>query len=133
MAAVMIDRPPTQWLDLEPTGRGHELLTFWAPYRRGGNDTKSPVASLGWHEPLDRAVDEEPRWLVMVDREIGRLARINYLYEKLVQRFYLEQMALWQLEAKLGRTPAFIRMSLCAVCDSVDRAIPEALTRQTTV
>jgi hypothetical protein len=65
----------------------------------------------------------------MVDREIGRLSRINLIYEKLVQRFYLEQMAIWQLEAKLGRTAGFIRISLCAVCDSVDRAIPEALTR----
>ena len=105
------------------------MLVLWAPYRRGGNDTKSPVASLGWHEALDKAADEEPHWLVMVDREIGRLARINYLYEKLVQRFYLEQLAIWQLEAKLGRTPGFIRTALCAVCDSVDRAIPEALTR----
>jgi hypothetical protein len=125
----MIDIPLREWPSLEPEGRGHELLVFWAPYRRGGNDTKSPVASGGWHEPLDKAADEEPRWLVMVDREIGRLAQINYFYEKLVQRYYLEQMAMWQLTAKLGRTEAFVRMSLRAVCDSVDQAIPEALTR----
>jgi len=126
MSAVM-ERSYTHWTG--PTGRGHDLLIKWAPYRRGGNDTRSPVASGGWHELLDQAVDEEPRWLVMVDREIGRLAKINYLYEKLVQRFYLEQLALWQLSAKLGRTEGFVRMSVCAVCDSVDRSIPEALTR----
>jgi hypothetical protein len=129
MAAVMVERPSTQWTDLEPFGRGHDLLTTWAPYRRGGNDTRSPVASVGWTEQLDKATDAEPYWLVMIDREIGRLTRINYIYEKLVQRFYLEQMAMWQLEAKLGRTPGFIRMSVCAICDSIDRAIPEALTR----
>lgn len=129
MAAVMQLRASTQWEPDGPSGRGHELLNFWAPYRRGGNDTRSPVASLGWHEPLDRAADEEPLWLVRVDREIGRLARINCVYEKIVQRFYLEQLAIWQLEAKIGRTEGFIRMSLCAVCDSIDRAIPEALTR----
>jgi hypothetical protein len=125
----MVERYGTQWTGLEPEGRGHDLLVFWAPYRRGGNDTRSPVASIGWHEQLDRATDEEPHWLVMVDREIGRLTRINYLYEKLVQRYYLEQMAMWQLEEKLGRTPGFIRMSIRAICDSVDAAIPEALTR----
>lgn len=124
MSAVMVENT-AQEID----GRGNELLTFWAPYRRGGNDTRSPVASMGWHEQLDRAMDAEPPWLVMVDREIGRLARINFFYEKLVQRYYLEQLALWQLEAKLGRTEGFIRMSLRAVCDSVDRAIPMALTR----
>lgn len=121
--------PPTQWQGLEPFGRGHDLLTTWAPYRRGGNDVKSPVASSGWHEPLDKATDTEPRWLVLVDREIGRLSRINYIYEKLVQRFYLEGMSLWQLAAKFDRTEGFIRMSICAVCDSVETAIPEALTR----
>lgn len=128
MSAVM-DRTIAQWDGLAPVGRGNDLLVDWAPYRRGGNDTKSPVASRGWHEPLDCAADEEPLWLVMVDREIGRLARINYVYEKLVQRWYLEQLAMWQLMAKVGRTEGFIRMSLCAVCDSVDRAVPEALTR----
>jgi hypothetical protein len=129
MAAVMVERPSTQWTGLEPSGRGHELLVFWAPYRRGGNDTKSPVASMGWHEPLDKAADKEPWWLVMVDREIARLTKINYVYEKLVKRYYVDQMPLWDLEDKVGRTPAFIRRSICAVCDSIDRSIPEALTR----
>lgn len=129
MAAVMQLRASTQWENDGPSGRGHDLLMTWAPYRRGGNDTRSPVASLGWHEPLDKAVDEEPRWLVMIDREIGRLARINFFYEKLVQRFYLEQLAMWQLEAKLDRTHGFLRTALCAVCDSIDRAVPETLTR----
>ncbi len=130
MAAVMVERPSTQWTGLEPEGRGNDLLKLWAPYRRGGERSRSPVASVGWTEQLAKAFDAEPFWLVMVDREIGRLTRINYLYEKLVQRFYLEQMALWQLEDKLGRTPGFIRMSVCAVCDAIDRAIPEALTKE---
>jgi hypothetical protein len=129
MAAVMVERPSTQWHGLQPEGRGHDLLMLWAPYRRGGNNTRSPVASVGWTEQLDKAADEEPHWLVKIDREIGRLTRINFMYEKLVQRFYLEELALWQLEAKLGRTEGFIRMSVCASCDSVDRAIPEYLTR----
>lgn len=130
MAAVMkIELSTSQWDGLAPTGRGHELLVYWAPYRRGGNDVRSPVASGYLKEALDKAVDEEPRWLVMIDREIGRLARINYLYEKLVQRYYLEQLAMWQLVDKFERTPGFIRMSLCAVCDAVDRAIPGSVTR----
>jgi hypothetical protein len=125
----MIERPRSQWTGIEPCGRGHELMLTWAPYRRGGNDTRSPVASLGWSEPLDKSTDAEPFWVVLVDREIGRLTKINFFYEKLVQRYYLEGMALWQVSEKLGRTEGFIRMSVCAVCDSVDEKIPEALTR----
>ena len=105
--------------------RGHELFQTWALYRRGGNDTKSPVAKGGWSEPADAAHDCEPVWVVQIDHLIAYLARINEAYERIVQRRYLEGLSIWQVAEKVQRTEGFVLLSLRASCDLADERVIE--------
>jgi hypothetical protein len=97
--------------------RGHELYQTWALYRRGGDRTKSPVAKGGWSEPTDVAHDCEPAWVVQLDHLTAYLTRINEAYEQIIERRYLEDLALWEVAEKVKRTEGFVLLSLRAICD----------------
>lgn len=99
---------------------GQELFKTWALYRRGGNDTKSPVAKGGWSEPADSAHDGEPVWVVQIDHLIAYLARISEAYERILQRRYLEELSIAQVASKVERTEQFVLLSLRASCDLAD-------------
>lgn len=102
---------------------GQELFKTWGLYRRGGNDTKSPVAKGGWSEPSDVAHDGEPIWVVQVDRLIAYLARINEAYERILQRRYLEELSIAQVASKVERTERFVLLSLKASCELADERV----------
>jgi hypothetical protein len=103
--------------------RGQELFQTWALFRRGGNDTKSPVAKGGWIEPTATAHDGEPIWVVEIDHLIAYLARINEVYERLLKRRYLEELSVREVAEKVQRTEQFVLLSLRASCDLADRRI----------
>ena len=103
--------------------RGNELFQTWALYRRGRERTKSPVASTGWGDSIGVALDGEPDWLVQLDHLIAYLARINEAYERIIQRRYLEGLAIWQVAEKVCRTEGFVLLSLRAACDLADERI----------
>lgn len=125
MAAVMketMSSPPR----VEPDGRGHELLLLWGLHRRGGNDTKSPVASSSWSEPLDKAVEDEPPEVVAVDRVLAVLARAGYWHTvEIAKVFYLghPKYDYWQVADKVRRTEGFVRLTLRGLADLVDERV----------
>jgi DNA-directed RNA polymerase specialized sigma24 family protein len=103
--------------------RGHELFQTWALYRRGGERTKSPVVTSGWSEPADVAHDAEPAWVVQIDHLIAYLTRCNEAYERILQRRYLEGLAIWEVAEKVQRTEGFVLLSLRAACDLADERV----------
>jgi hypothetical protein len=102
---------------------GHKLFQDWALYRRGGERTKSPVASVGWSDQADVAHDAEPAWVVQIDHVIAYLARINEAYERIILRRYLEGLAIWEVAEKVQRTEGFVLLSLRASCDLADERV----------
>lgn len=126
MSAVMVERPSRQWQGLEPEGRGHELMQTWALYRRGGERTKSPVASIGWTEQLDKAHDNEPPFVLSIDRMLAGLFRSGYEDSvDIAKRFYLSNLAVWEIAPKIGRTEGFIRLTLRGICALAEERCPE--------
>lgn len=103
--------------------RGQELFQTWALFRRGGNDTKSPVASGGWNEPADMAHEGEPVWVVEIDHLIAYLARISESYERILKRRYLEDLSIEEVAGKVGLTERFVLLSLRAACDLADQRV----------
>lgn len=125
MAAVMVERNPGRWYGWVPQGRGHELLERWAPYRRDAKRSTQPkdAAVMAWSEPLEKAFDGEPDWVVLVDRAVAELVKIDDIYDDLLKRFYLDRQALWELAPRLGRTEGFAAMRLQAACDHVNKKV----------
>ena len=103
--------------------RGQELFQTWALYRRGGERTKSPVATTGWGDSIGAALDGEPDWLVQIDHLIAGLMRVNEAYERIIKRRYLEDLSIWQVAEKVQRTPGFVLLSLRAACDLADERV----------
>lgn len=103
--------------------RGQELFQTWALFRRGGNDTKSPVAKGGWSEPAEKAHDGEPVWVVQIDHLIAYLAKINEAYERILKRRYLEELTLREVAEKVQRTEQFVLLSLKAACTLADEKV----------
>lgn len=122
----MVERPVRQWQGLEPEGRGHELMQTWALYRRGGERTKSPVASIGWTEQLDKAHDNEPPFVVAIDRMLAGLFRSGYEDTvDIAKRFYLSNLAVWEVAEKTHRTEGFVRLALRGICGLAEERVSE--------
>lgn len=105
-------------------GRGHELLIKWGQHRRGGDRTRSPVASSGWHEPLDKCYEDEPDFVVLIDDVLGEIV-VDAV--RMVKVFYLEhpRYAVWEVAEKLRRTHRFTLLTLRGVCALVEQKVPE--------
>lgn len=115
-----------QYRGLEPEGRGHELLLTWGLHRRGGERTRSPVASMGWSERLDRPTDDEPPCVVAIDGILAALARSGHWHTvDIGKRFYLEYPKLdyWQVAHKACRTEGFVRLTLRGLADLVNERV----------
>lgn len=128
MAAVMVERPSTQWRGLEPDGRGHELLIRWGQHRRGGERTRSPVSSGGWDERLDPVHEDEPPFVVEIDDILRGLVRAGHGDSVAIAKiFYLEhpKYAVWQVAGKVCRTEGFVRLTLRGVCALVDERVSD--------
>jgi hypothetical protein len=125
MVAILHETVLEKWLTWAPIGRGHELLEHWALYRRDStrDGLKEGPDKMPWREALDKAHDSEPEWLVQVDRGIGELVRINEVYERIAKRFWLDNQAVWEVAAKVGRTTGFTALSIQATCDHIDRRV----------
>src|SRR5688572_21719951 len=101
MAAVMKIKPRCD----EMTGRGNDLMATWALYRRDASRAPMPhLDCMPWSERLDKAMDTEPEWVILIDRMIADLTKINDFYPRLIKRFYLDHQAVWQVAEKLCRT-----------------------------
>jgi hypothetical protein len=104
----------------EPEGRGHELMQTWALYRRDSDRAGAPrVSGGGWSEPLDKASDTEPPWLVLVDHALAPIYRADAAYERMVKIYYLDNRALWEVSERVQRTEGFVALSLRGICDHV--------------
>jgi hypothetical protein len=127
LSAVMVERPSTQWRGLEPEGRGHDLLTTWALYRRGGERDGLPRDVKGYlREPLDKAHDSEPPYVLAIDDILAGLYRTGYEHTvEIVKRYYLSGEAIYQLAPKVCRTEGFVRLSLRGVCALAEDRIAE--------
>lgn len=112
------------WRGLEPEGRGHELLQTWALYRRNGDLIGLPKAvGGGWSEPLDKASDDEPAWIVLVDRALAVINRAHPVYQKMVKMFYLDNRAIWDVAETVRRTEGFVALSLRGICAHVESRV----------
>jgi len=117
-----------QWRELEPEGRGHELMLAWGLYRRGGERDHSAVTSGHWSEPLDKATDAEPPYIVTLDRMLRDLNLAGYEHSiEITKRFYLAhpRLALWDLAEKVHRTESFCRLTLRGICALAEQKVPE--------
>lgn len=109
---------------LEPEGRGHELLQTWALYRRNGELLGLPKAvGSGWSEPLDKARDEEPAWVVLVDRALAGINRAHPIYQKMVKMFYLDNRAIWDVAEHVRCTDKYVALSLRGICAHVESRV----------
>src|SRR5690606_25595115 len=108
MVAVMVQRQenPGKWFGWVPQGRGHVLLEQWAPYRRDRSRSTQPkdAGPMSWSEPWEKAFDGEPEWVVLVDRAVAGLVKLDDIYDDLVKRFYLDRQAVWEVAPKIYRT-----------------------------
>lgn len=109
----------------DPDCRGHRVLKDWAPYRR---DAKRIIdaphdARMGWKQRLDVARDAEPEWVVPVDQAIASLVRLNVFYEKVIDRYYLDEQSIWQVAGNLERTAGVIWTYLNAICAHVEERV----------
>ena len=106
----------------DPDCRGHRVMVKWAPYRRDARriidaprDVKMP-----WSERLAVAFDAEPEWVVLVDRALATVIKVNAFYERLVERYYLDEQTIWQTAGNLSRTPGFVMLSLNGLCSHIE-------------
>jgi hypothetical protein len=110
----------------ELVGRGNDLMATWALYRRDASRSPLPhIDKMPWSERLDKATDGEPEWVILIDRMIADLGRINDFYPRLIKRFYLDHQAVWQVAEKLCRTEGFVMLCLRGVCELAEHRIPE--------
>lgn len=129
MSAVVRERNVkdsiARWHGWQPEGRGHSLLDKWAPYRRDASRHTLPdrPGPMSWDEPLERAFDAEPEWVVLVDRALATVYRCHDVYEQIVKRFYLDKQAVWELAPKIHRTPGFVALALRGVCSHVEQRV----------
>ena len=113
-----------QWRGYIPEGRGHELLQTWALYRRDGDRIGAPrVGGGGWSEPLDKAMDCEPPWVLLVDDALAVIYRAHMVYEKMVKIFYLDNRSIWEVAEKCQRTNGFVSLSLRGICGHVESRV----------
>jgi hypothetical protein len=121
--------PSSQWPSLEPEGRGHELLIAWGLHRRGGEQTRSPIASLQYdREPIDPVYEDEPDFVVLIDDVLRVLMRSGHEDAvAIVKRFYLEhpKYDYFEVAGKVHRTEGFVRLTLRGVAALVESKIPE--------
>lgn len=113
---------------VEPEGRGHELLILWGLHRRGGERTRSPVASMGWSDRLDRATEDEPPSVVAIDRVFAGLVKSGYDHSvEIAKVFYLEhpRYSYDEVAGKLRRTEGFVRLTLRGLADLVNQRVTE--------
>lgn len=127
MAAVMVERiERTVCPEIE--GRGHDLMVTWGLHRRGGERTRSPVASGGWSEPLDKAYDNEPPAVLAIDRVLAGLSKAGYEQSvDIAKRFYLEhpRVSVWELAERVRRTEGFVRLTIRGICALVDERVSD--------
>lgn len=110
----------------EIEGRGHELMQTWALYRRGGERPRSTVAAVGWSEQLDKAHDNEPPSVLAIDDMLAGLFRSGYEHAvEITKRFYLSNLAVWEVAEKMHRTQGFVRLTLRGVCALAEQRVPE--------
>jgi len=110
----------------EIDGRGHELMQTWALYRRGGERTKSAVASVGWSEQLDKAHENEPPSVLVIDRMLAGLFRAGYEGSvDVAKRFYLSNLSVWEVAEKMHRTEGFVRLTLKGICALAEDRVTE--------
>lgn len=123
MVAVMVERTPRSD---EIEGRGHDLMQTWALYRRGGERTHSPVVTMGWSDRLDREHENEPPYVLVIDDILASLFRSGHEDSvELVKRYYLSQLAVWEVAQKMRRTEGFARLTIRGVCSLVEARVPE--------
>lgn len=104
----------------EPFGKGHELLTEWALWCRGGSPTRSNEWSV--KERLDPPHDQDPPDSVILTDRIVAGVGVQYPdYRRIVKRYYLNAESYWQVAGELRLTVGFVRLSVQAVCDLVAR------------
>jgi hypothetical protein len=126
MAAVMVERPRDDVSRVQdPDCRGHHLLIKWAPYRR---DAKRMIdapkdGKMPWKDRESVAFDAEPEWVVPVDRAIASMVKLNFFYEKVIDRYYLDGQSIWQTAGNLDRTPGFILAYINAICSRVEERV----------
>lgn len=115
---------PGDWGGYEPEGRGHELLRTWALYRRGSDRLGAPNrVGSSLSEPLAKAFDAEPPWVLLVDDALSQVYRTHHVYEPMVKLFYLDERAIWDVAEKIQRTNAFVAMRLRSICAHVESRV----------
>lgn len=123
------DQGFSDMIEQEPTGYGHELLTEWAEWTRGGLGGGHHEWSV--RERLDRERDTIPDRILEIDRLVAQFCREHPHYRKIVSSYYLDgRLTYWEIGGRWGYTPGFVRLCVQAACDWVDREF-ECLTSAT--
>jgi hypothetical protein len=129
MAAVMQERPSTQWENLEPQGLGHDLLTEWAPWYREDRE-----GGHSWHvqERVDRGYHGDPPERVhRVEKIVAKLKLTHHNYYRVIARYYLDQLLPHQIAPNLGITEGWCRSMLLAAGGLVEIRYKELAPQST--
>jgi len=111
---------------LEPEGRGNELMLRWALFRRGGERSHSPVTSCRYDEPLDKEHENEPAYVVEIDRILAGLYRSGFEHSvDIAKRYYLSAMSVWEVASKTRKTEGFVCLTLRGLCGLVEERVTE--------
>ena len=110
MVAVMV---------MEPDGLGHNLLTEWGLYMRDPGEGRhswavKPRLDPGYHgDPPDR--------VRLVDKIIARHKLSHHSDWSVISRFYLSDLAMWQIARGLRWSESRVNTVILTVCGMVER------------
>jgi hypothetical protein len=54
---------------------------------------------------------------------VASLVRLNVFYERVIDRYYLDEQSIWQVAGNLERTPGVIWTYINAICAHVEERV----------
>jgi hypothetical protein len=118
MAAALKRFSSSEWDGLKIEGLGHDLLTEWAPWMREDRES-----GASWH--LKPRIDpgyhgDPPNRVLRVDKIVARIRLEHPAYYRVIARYYLDELQLWQMTEVMQHTEGWLRTMLLAACGLVE-------------
>ncbi len=104
---------------IEPEGLGHDLMTEWGKMMRDDGEGR---ASWSVKPRLDPEYHgDPPNRIRLVDKIVARHRVDNQNYWSVVSRYYLSDLAFWQIAKGMKWSELQVRTTACVFCGVVER------------
>lgn len=124
VAVMAMTETPKRVHESEPEGPGYGLLCRWAWWYRGG----LPGSAGEWSvkQRIGPAKDiDPPKESQLVERIVAELGVRHPQYLRMLKRYFLNELAYWEIAGQLQYTTGFVKLSIQAACDYVARRFDE--------